>query len=267
MTVLAASGVIQYFSTSAGSLDDLRIAPLVDGLTRIETRNDAVSALLYDQIIDELCPWLINLSAALVAHDAFTGVRVILRLIEICRYDYPSIVMATSAYLTPEFEHDPITIPDEGSVFQVLSQHRPWTSAVVATSQEGLALLERFITEKQPLIEEDGYKWFQQRSAMEEDFESIMIAFGRAIGIALELDSGLAILRLHPSLVFAIYDLSSQSDASAIAADLGLPFDLFRVMVAEPVFFVLEGIRDVLGPAGLLIFTVDAFEDHCGIAS
>ena len=230
---------------------------------------DASEWILRHKIIKGMCPKLTSIVVSPIRADTvpfFT--KACLSLIELCRDSLPSDrLIAASTQLGLQgfsrIERLPFDHPAHVDFFDAsLTWMRGLNSSLVPNPRDFASdALAVFVGTHRPVRDCGVVSEFATPSnfASRDEFEKVMIAFGRAIGLAIAY-KGL----IYPAVRLGLFQFTAirskvsfellKGVVSLTGAERSSPVieeDAIMRKVYMPVFFIRRGIQDVLGPMGI----------------
>jgi hypothetical protein len=224
-----------------------------------------------DQIANDVCPQLTRivtdlLPAKAVLHAPYL-VRLLgvsLRFIALCHGADPDESIDASRLLGRILDaHDGAEerriaeIPMSSVGFQTffLKNHpRTWPLSDWDNEADHARLrdqIQRFLIQSNPFDMVGGEVMLWSRGELEDSFESIMRGFGRALGVAVGLDLVMDELKMPENMRTILRRLESAPSANEIEEEIDVYRDAIIESLFEPLYFVQQGVVEVLGPAAL----------------
>ena len=244
----------------------------------------SATATMLDYILKSaLCPNLVSVSEFLESHPGVkrtTAVKLGVTLISICsenstliQREQASRALGRLLTGTPRESRLDLTFTIEDPVFIITDSRRPWISELDHDTSDDSALILRdhfFFFSKMNLREVvDQYVWehtmFIPKAEFDErmDYSEFTRGLGRVMGLCLRDRARMDNLKLHPIIVKLLYSPLQKLELELIDFDapvFDIPHWITLGEILESLAYVREGIQDVLGPGGLVAFTLLEFE-------
>lgn len=244
-----------------GRLSDNQIKALARGISSIDGQlfddQPAAIAIFRSQLEKHLCP---------IVHEIIQASRVwanimrdTLSLIYLCRdRTSPQLLIDTSVSMIPRAESPQwLRASNELAILRNLKRNDvPWVNGLAQSVHRrvtAMNLLVGFVNKNKPLMQNGEFNVLKPKAFFDSeiDFEDTMKGLGRAIGLCVRYWQPVGIpLRLSPDYFRAI---NEEVDPELLLDLLQLPS--VQEWVQEPIFFVRLGMQDVLGVAGLYVFS------------
>lgn len=230
------------------------------------------SAILYHQLQAQVCPDYANAVYGLYSGTGetmrFEFARITLLLSRLCASSAHGHVLFTASLIAASFidngrSLEPVTLyPDEPleSLIVLDSVGLTWYAGTDSESEScvfRVKLLNTFMEHYAVFFKEvsGGLRSWVSPSTFSTrmPFERAFRALGRIIGLCLNKDCSLTSLRFTPEDIAAIH--SQHIDNTPVML---LGEDLIDI-IYEPAWYTTEGIREVLGPLGPSVFSIQVW--------
>ena len=196
-----------------------------------------------------------------------------LSLLHVCRFSAPVAILGRMSieigqYLTDFPENaiiDLVNAKPNDLIRLLIDEPQPWLGEL-GSDPVGLVFdfREELMQYFSPFVEiEDevsGARFMSRKEWTDSvEYESIMIAYGRVIGLCIRYGVPLQMLGLHPVVVDLLKSPQAvEKETIRNGLGLGLEEDI-TIEVLEPIYFVRSGIVDTMGPAVFDIYSYHRF--------
>ena len=234
-----------------------RVIARIDG--EPEHGHPAAVAILRSQLRSSLCPIV---DEVIEASDLWSEMaKETVSLINLCRGYLPSYRLLAASRRISRGGASPhwLRTADGQLILHNLKRNDvPWVNgfddSVHARSIARYVLVE-FVIRHSPLIDKGGFNILRPKTSFDsdEDFENTMKGLGRAIGLCARYYQKVGtVLRFPVEYFKAIFE---DVDPVPIIREQDHGRTVFQDWIGEPMFFLRLGIQDVLGIAGLYVYS------------